>query len=358
VQREDPRPSVIDVAQHAGVSPATVSRVLNNSAAVRESVRERVLASVEALGYQAPANRASSAVSQKTVALLITDILNPFFPEIVRGVQDEARLDNMALLLCDSAEDPQWEQKILATLSNQCVDGVIVCATRLATQDLIAFHDRYHTPMVVINRQVGHPEIPCIVVNFASAGYAAGRHLLNLGHTRIAYLAGPSATEASQVRRQGLERALQEAGLALDPEWCLPGPPNVEGGFQAMSTLLALPRCEQPTAIMAYNDILAIGALQAIHAHQLSVPEDISVIGFDDIAMAAHTNPPLSTIDQPKHHLGKLAMRMLRQIIQGEAIPGKGYTLVESPLVVRESTGPMRPYDASVYERDNSTALR
>jgi DNA-binding LacI/PurR family transcriptional regulator len=116
-----------------------------------------------------------------------------------------------------------------------------------------------------------------------------------------------------------------------------------------MSTLLALPRHEQPTAIMAYNDILAIGALQAIHAHHMSVPQEISVVGFDDIAMAAHTNPPLTTIDQPKNHLGKLAMRMLRQMIQGEAIQGKGYTLVESPLVVRESTGPMKPNGASVY---------
>ncbi len=335
------RPSVTDVAQHAGVSPATVSRVLNNNTNVRESVRVRVLESVAALGYKVSSTRRVSS-SQKTIALLITDILNPFFPEIVRGVQDEARLDNTALLLCDSAEDPQWEQKILTTLANQSVDGVIVCASRLATQDLIAFHDRYRTPMVVINRRIGHPEIPCIVVNFESAAYVAGRHLINLGHTRIAYLAGPSATEASQVRQQGLEQALQEAGLSLDPELCLPGFPNVEGGFQAASVLLSMPPAERPTAIMAYNDILAIGALQAIRAHNLRVPEDISVVGFDDIALAAHTNPPLTTIDQPKNRLGKLAMRMLREMIQGETVQGKGYTLVESPLVVRESTGHMR----------------
>ena len=342
------RPRVIDVAQHAGVSPATVSRVLNNTTHVRESVRARVLQSVAALGYKASPTRSASR-SQKTVALLITDILNPFFPEIVHGVQDEAKLDNTAMLLCDSAEDPQWEQKILATLSNQSVDGVIVCASRLAAQDLIAFHDRYHTPMVVINRCIGHPEIPCIVVNFASAAYAAGRHLLNLGHTCIAYLAGPSAAEASQARRQGLEQALQEAGLSLDPELCLPSFPNVEGGFQAASVLLSMSPAERPTAIMAYNDIVAIGALQAIRAHHLRVPEDLSVVGFDDIALAAHTNPPLTTIDQPKNRLGKLAMRMLRQMIQGETIQGKGYTLVESPLVVRESTGPMKPNNETVF---------
>jgi DNA-binding LacI/PurR family transcriptional regulator len=301
-----------------------------------------VLESIVAVGYKVSTTRRAST-TQKTVALLITDILNPFFPEIVRGVQDEARVDNTALLLCDSAEDPQWEQKILTTLANQSVDGVIVCASRLATQDLIAFHDRYRTPMVVVNRRIGHPDIPCIVVDFASAAYVAGRHLVNLGHTRIAYLAGPSATEASQVRRMGLEQAMQEANLTLDPELCLPGFPNVEGGFQAASVLLSMPENERPTAIMCYNDIVAIGALQAIRAHNLRVPEDISVVGFDDIAMAAHTNPPLTTIDQPKHRLGKLAMRMVRQMLQGEAIQGKGYTLVESPLVVRESTGSREP---------------
>lgn len=305
-------------------------------------MRARVLESIVAVGYKVSTTRRAST-TQKTVALLITDILNPFFPEIVRGVQDEARVDNTALLLCDSAEDPQWEQKILTTLANQSVDGVIVCASRLATQDLIAFHDRYRTPMVVVNRRIGHPDIPCIVVDFASAAYVAGRHLVNLGHTRIAYLAGPSATEASQVRRTGLEQAMQEANLTLDPELCLSGFPNVEGGFQAASVLLSMPENERPTAIMCYNDIVAIGALQAIRAHNLRVPEDISVVGFDDIAMAAHTNPPLTTIDQPKHRLGKLAMRMVRQMLQGEAIQGKGYTLVESPLVVRESTGSREP---------------
>lgn len=342
MSNESSRPSVLDVAEHAGVSPATVSRVLNNTTNVRESVRARVLEAVTAVGYKvSPTRRAST--TQKTVALLITDIVNPFFPEIVRGVQDEARIDNTALLLCDSAEDPQWEQKILQTLANQSVDGVIVCASRLATQDLIAFHDRYRTPMVVVNRRIGHPDIPCIVVDFASAAYVAGRHLVNLGHTRVAYLAGPSATEASQVRRQGLEQALQEANLTLDPELCLSCFPNVEGGFQATSVLLSMSEAERPTAIMAYNDIVAIGALQAIRAHNLRIPEDISVVGFDDIAMAAHTNPPLTTIDQPKHRLGKLAMRMIRQMLQGEAIQGKGYTLVESPLVVRESTGAHEP---------------
>ena len=338
---EKPRPNLLDVAHHAGVSPATVSRVLNNTAPVRASVRERVLTSVAALGYEPSPARANAATSQGTIAVLITDILNPFFPELIRGVDDEAKVDRFALLLCDTAEDPQWEQQVLRTLIGRSIDGMIVCASRLAAQDLIAFHDRQKTPMVVINRCINHPGIPCVLVDFENATYRAGRHLLSLNHTRIAYLAGPSASEASQARRHGLELALTEAGLCLKPEWCPASFPNVDGGFQAMSALLALPAAERPTAVLAYNDIMALGALHAVRAHHLRVPEDISVVGFDDIAMAVHTNPPLTTIDQPKYRMGRLAMRILRQAINGQTTVGEGYTLVESPLIVRESTAPL-----------------
>jgi len=338
---EKPRPNLMNVAHHAGVSPATVSRVLNNTAPVRASVRERVLASVAALGYEPSPARANAATFHSTIAVVITDILNPFFPELVRGVEEEARADNFALLLCDTAEDPQWEQHILRTLTGRPIDGMIVCASRLATQDLIAFRDRQKMPMVVINRCIGHPGIPCVIVDFENATYRAGRHLLSLNHTRIAYLAGPSTSEASQSRRHGLELALTEADLSLRPELCPASFPNVDGGFQAMSALLALPLSERPTAVLAYNDIMALGALHAVRAHHLRVPEDISVVGFDDIAMAAHANPPLTTIAQPKYRMGKLAMRILHQAINGQTTVGEGYTLVESPLIVRESTAPL-----------------
>lgn len=335
------RPNLLDVARHAGVSSSTVSRVLNNTAPVRESVRTRVMSSVVELGYEPPPSRPASHVSQSTIALLITDILNPFFPEIVRGVRDEARQDDLGLLLCDTAEDPQWERQALRMLTSRPVDGVIVCASRLATLDIITIHDRHKIPLVIVNRNVNHPGIPCVVVNFENATYRAGRHLLDLKHTRIAYLAGPDTTEASQARRHGLELALHEAGLRLQPELCPASFPSVDGGFQAMSALLALPPADRPTAVQAYNDVMALGALHAIRTHRLRVPEDISVVGFDDIAMAAHSNPPLTTIDQPKYRMGKLAMRLLRQLMQGQMTVSDGYTLVESPLIVRESTAPL-----------------
>ncbi len=336
------RPNLQDVAHHAGVSPATVSRVLNHTAHVRESVRSRVLQSVASLGYEAPPTRANAPASQATIALLITDILNPFFPEIVRGVEDEAKSDRLAMLLCDTTEDSQSEHQVLHMLATRSIDGIIVCASRLAAKDLISLHERHKTPMVVINRIVNHPGIPCILVDLENATYRAARHLLTLNHTRIAYLAGPGQSEQSRARRRGLELALAEASLCLRAEWCPSSFPNVDGGFQAMSALLAIPVADRPTAVLAYNDMMAMGALHAIRAHHLRVPQDISIVGFDDIAMAAHTNPPLTTVGQPTYRMGRLAMQMLRQLMEGQAIPGDGYTLVESPLIVRESTAPLR----------------
>jgi DNA-binding LacI/PurR family transcriptional regulator len=194
--------------------------------------------------------------------------------------------------------------------------------------------------MVLLNHSIRHPEIPCVIADSESAAYHAARHLLSLNHARIAFIAGPSAAEAAAARRRGVERALAEAGLVLPAEWSVSSLPNVNGGFLAMSALLALPRDRRPTAVIVYNDIMALGALHAARAQRLRVPEDVSVVGFDDIAMAAHANPPLTTIAQPKYRMGRVAMQLLRSMMQGNASPGEGYTLMESPLIVRESTGP------------------
>ena len=333
------RPNLGNVAHHAGVSPATVSRVLNHTAPVRESVRARVLSSMAALGYEPPPGRPVSSTLENAVALLIPDILNPFFAEIVRGVQDEAGSGFMPVLL-DSGEDPQREQQLLRMFGAQSFCGIIVCGSRLASSELIAIHTRHNTPMVVINRTVRNPNVACIVVNVENATYRATRHLLDLKHERIAFLSGPIKSEQSQARHHGVEKALTEAGLTLRAELCPASFPNVDGGFQAMSALLALPLAERPTAIIAYNDIMALGVLHAIRIHRLRVPEDISVIGFDDIAMAAHTNPPLTTLAQPKYRMGRLAMQTLRRMMQGYPPPEEGFTLMESPLIVRESTAP------------------
>ena len=332
------RPNLHSVAKHAGVSPATVSRVLNHTAPVRESVRARVLSSMAALGYAPPPSRPTLSSLQNAIALLIPDILNPYFAELVRGIQDEATATEYMPVLLDSGEDPQREHQILRMLGAQSFCGIIICGSRLPSDEIIAIHSRQKTPMVVINRSIRHANVACLIVDVENATYRVTRHLLSLNHTRIAFLSGPIKSEQSQLRRHGVEKALAEAGLSLRAELCPASFPNVDGGFQAMSALLALPPTEQPTAIIAYNDVMALGVLHAIRAHHLRVPEDISVVGFDDIAMAAHTNPPLTTVAQPKYRMGRMAMQTLRRMVEGFPPPEEGFTLMESPLIVREST--------------------
>lgn len=315
--------------------------MLNNTAHVSSSVKERVLAASKAVGYEAPAPRPASSA---TVAILVPDILNPFFTELFRGIQDEASVDGSTPLLLDTLEDPQREEQELRLLTAKTVSGVIVCATRLPTAELAVLHERIRVPMVVINRQIDHPDIPCVMVDFAESTLRATRHLIALNHRRIAYFPGPTASAPSRARRQGIERGLAEAGLSLRPEWCPLSFPNGDGGFQAMSAILSMPPQERPTGVIVYNDIMALGALQAVRAYHLRIPDDISIIGFDDIAMACHANPPLTTVSQPKYKMGRVAMRILREIIQGQKTLGDGYTLLESSLIVRESTGPAPVY--------------
>ncbi len=332
------RPNQEEVARQAGVSPATVSRVLNHTTPVSDDIRGRVLAAAQALGYAPNLVRMVAPEKNGLIAFVISDITNPFFPEVVRAVEEDAASAGMGLLLCNTGENKAHGLATLRLLADRPVNGIIVCASRLDSADLVALHERRSTPMVVINRRLDHPAIPNIIVDFESATYRATRHLLDLKHTEIAYLAGAGNSDASRARRRGIELALAEYGFTLRPEWCPLTFPNVEGGFQAMSALLAHADGSRPTAVLAYNDVLALGALHAIRVHHLRVPADISVVGFDDIAMAVHANPPLTTIAQPKQRMGHLAMQMLSQMLRGEPVPGDGYTLVDSPLIVREST--------------------
>jgi DNA-binding LacI/PurR family transcriptional regulator len=335
------RVSLLDVAQSAGVSPATVSRVVNSSAPVSESIRAKVIEAAETLGYRITPNRPVSSVAKRTVAVIVADLLNPFFPELIRGMDLEARQDDTSLLLYDTAEDTQPEEHMLRMVSSRPLDGVVIAGSRIATDALVTHCRLNAIPVVVINRSAQcFSDVACIRVDFEKATYHAARHLLSLGHTRIGYLSGPEATEMSLARLKGLEAALRENGLKTNQEWLASGFPNVAGGFQAMSMLLALPEGARPTAVQTYNDLMALGALQAIHSHGLRVPQDISVVGFDDILAAAHTNPPLTTVEQPKAYMGSLAMRMLRELMDRRLGMGGGFTLLESRLIVRETTGP------------------
>lgn len=331
-------PRLEDVARQAGVSATTVSRVLNNTAPVSERTRHRVENAIRTLGYIPRHN--GLPTHAEVVAMLVTDILNPFYTRIVRGAEEEIDSDGAALLLFDTMEDPEREERVLERLLSWEIEGILVFGSRLSSEDLIAFQRKRKIPMVVMNRNIRHSDIACVMVDAERATYRATQYLLNLGHTEIAYISGPPISESSQSKQLGVRRALNDAGFELKPHLCVPGFPNSEGGFQAMGNLLAATGTNPPTAVVVYNDLMALGALHAIRNQGLRVPEDISVIGFDDIAMAAHANPPLTTISQPKYRMGRMAVQLLRAMRRRDPIPSEGYTLLESPLMIRESTAP------------------
>ena len=339
MKADRPRPSLTDVARQAGVSPATVSRVLNHTASVREDVRQRVLLAVGDLGYQSPPY-SPTPVRQNAIAMLIPDILNPYFTEVVRGVQMEASQDGYMPLVLDTSESPEREMEFLRTLGEQPVCGIIAVGSRMSTAELVTMRTHLSMPMVVINRILRLPNLACILVDLENATYRATRHLMDLGHTRIAFLPGPAASETSGLRRHGVDKALAENGLVIGKGISPATFPDIDGGFQAMSALLAQPPGERPTGVICYNDLMALGALHAIRSHHLRCPEDISVIGIDNIAMTQHTNPPLTTLAISKAQLGRLAMQILRRMIAGQPPPEDSYSLVDCNLILRDSTGP------------------
>jgi DNA-binding LacI/PurR family transcriptional regulator len=314
--------------------------VFSNSASVSEAVRQRVLAAASALGYRAPHPQLPSSGHFLTIALVIPDILNPYFTEIARGVQDETDAADIMLLVLDAAEDPARELEFLRILASQPVGGVVLCGSRLSHDELSAALAVLGKPAVVLNRCLGLPNVACIVADLEAATYRAARHLLALHHRRIAFLPGPSTSETSQVRRRGIEMALAEEGLSLRTDWAQPSFPDIDGGFRAMSSLLALPAHHRPTAVITHNDLMALGVLHAARANHLRVPEDLSVVGIDDIPMAAHSNPPLTTLAPPKHRMGRMSAQLILRMVAGQSLPEDSYTLLEAPLIMRESTGP------------------
>ena len=340
--KRNKRSTLADVARHARVSSATASRVLHNTGPVSQDLRERIQKAVAALGYT-PRKQATPAQqsSADTIAVLAGDLLNPFFPQMVRGVQDEADNYGLILTLYNVTDHPQRQEQLVQKLSRQRIDGVIVMGTS-PFPELLAWRERQDIPLVVLNRRLNLPGVHCILVDFENAIYRAAQHLLSLNHTRIGYLSAFSTSQIAAARQRGLESALAEAGLSLRPEWRASVPPGVEidGGFQAMMTLLDLAPEERPTGVIAFNDVIALGALHAARTRGMRVPQDLSLIGVDDIFAAAHADPPLTTIGQPKYRMGALAVQTLRRISLGQMSTPCSCTVLESPLIVRESTGP------------------
>ncbi len=328
-----------DVAAHCGVSVATVSRIINASKPVSPALERKVKQAFHDLGFTP--KRPPTHARRPVIACIIMEVLNPATATILVGAQEEADRQGLGLIFLDIRENFQKEN--LQLLLQFDIDGIMFSHASITPDVILTLMPRFSGPIVVLGAFFDSPKIHCVNTDRETGMYQATKYLLSLNHTRIGYLDGPPELELSKARLRGIQRALSEAGLALDPDlyrWCFST--TIENGFQIASSVLDYPVGKRPTALLAFNDLIAIGAIHAARTLRLAVPQDVSVVGFDNIYLAAHTNPPLTTVDQPKYQIGQLAVQKIANRLKGQDTDQGGFTLLECPLVVRESTAPAR----------------
>jgi LacI family transcriptional regulator len=317
--------TIDDVAARSGMSTATVSRVLSGSAPARPATRERVLAAARELDYR-PSGIARALKRRETriLGLVITDVTNPFYPQIVRAVEEAAHARGYGILLADAGDDSARELEHLDLLVERRVDGIIVASSRM-TRRHSARMRAVTVPVVLINATTGGG-LAAVTTAHRLGARRAAEHLLGLGHVRIGHISAPAEHAASRLRRQGVRDAVD--AVVVD------GDGGVEGGAQAVAALLR----SGVTGIVAYNDLTAIGALRGLRQAGALVPKDVSVIGFDDIEMAAWTDPPLTTIRQPTDALGQWAVDRLARVLADGRSTAVERVVLSPELVVRGST--------------------
>ncbi len=332
--------TIKDVARRAGVSISTVSRIINGKLdGAGEETRERVLRAMRELGYE-PNYIARSMITKRTgtMGLIIPDIANPFFPEMARGVEDTANVTGMSVFLCNTDGNLEKERRAVTFLSQRSVDGFIA-TTPNREEDNSVFEKLYRKgiPVVFVERYTEGPsEIPGVYFENEEGARLAARHLIESGHRQIACLTGPLSTTNARQRLKGFLAECAKAGFEPPQEWILTGDYKIEGGYQAAKKLLDAHRGKF-TAIFACNDLMAIGALRAAKEAGVKVPQDLALVGFDDITLAGMVEPALTSVEIPGYALGAKAAEMLIALIQGEQLPSNSHFFAPK-LVVRESS--------------------
>ncbi|EOX4188370.1 substrate-binding domain-containing protein [Vibrio cholerae] len=324
-----------DIARLAGVSTSTVSHVINKSRFVSDEIAERVNNAAQQLNYAPSALARSLKMNRtKTIGMLVTTSTNPFFGEVVKGVERSCYHQGYNLILCNTEGDNQRMKASINTLLQKRVDGLLLMCSTLEGERLDVF-DRY-------------PDIPIVVMDwgpilFASdkiqdnslqGGYMAAKHLIECGHKEIGCITGPLIRHQAQMRYEGYKRALAEARIAINPDWIVESDFECEGGYQAFEKLYE--RGKLPSALFVCNDMMAMGVIQAANQRGLRIPDDLSLIGYDDVHIAKFMTPALTTIHQPKYRLGKAAVDTLLYRLENPDTTAQVVQL-EPTLVVRNS---------------------
>lgn len=329
------RPTLADVAHAAGVSMMTVSRVMNNKPGVGGELRQQIMNLAAEMGYQ-PSQIARSLVTRQsaTVGLLVPDISNPFFAQIARGMEDVAYEAGYCLFLVNTDENPDREIVACNTLWQKEVEGAVFCSPRIRPGILSKQLQRFPA-VVLINQELNEPVPNAITINVNDQRGAqlAMQEFFQKNRTKIAFIAGPAASFSGKRRLEGYRAALKEANLPFDAQMVENCPPTIEGGRAAASALLV--RQPQINAFFAFNDLTAIGAILACQEAGKAVPQDVAVIGADDIYLTSLIRPQLTTLHVNTVHIGRMAMRTLLDIIQVGAT--SAFFQIEPELIRRES---------------------
>jgi LacI family transcriptional regulator len=329
--------TIRDVAKRACVSTMTVSRVINSSGYISQETQERVEKAIAEMGYVPNALARSLRFKQtQTIALVLTDITNPFFTTIARGVEDAASEKGFTVMYCNTDESLVEETEYLHTLLKKQVDGVLLVPVGSSNENVLYLQER-NTPLVVLDRHVPDVKIDSVRADSVQGGYTLTRHLLDLGHRRIAILSGPADTSTALDRVVGYHQAFAEAGLPVDPQWVRHGLFVQESGYQMAQEVLAL--SPRPTGIVAANNFISIGAYHALRAAGLRIPEDISLVTFDDLPTPLVLEPFLTAIDQSAYELGYKATQMLLTRLAGEGPSEPQEIIYPTRLIVRKSSG-------------------
>ncbi len=354
------RVTVKDVAEKAGVSISTVSRVLTGNAPVSRELHRRVVEAIEELGYRPNALARGLRIRRTAVlGLIVPDIANPFFSQLARVIEQHAHLHGYSILLCNSENSRERELQYFSLLTSQRVDGMMVISSAATHEQLNRFQSNTDAVVLALDRRIPGFRGPWLGADPYPGAYEAVGHLLALGHRRIGIVRGLEGTISSDERFEAIVRAYQDHGLSEDP-WVFGGPYSVETGVQAGNALAQLPVEKRPTAVIAASEFSAYGLIQSLHSHGLAVPEDISVVGYDNTAFAELFRPALTVIAQPIERMGERAVEKVLQMMEAAAdeppppvapLPG---TVRQRPrlavpvpdetlpttLVVRQSTGP------------------
>lgn len=336
------RPSSWDIAREANVSQSTVSRVINNNPRISEATRQRVKKAMERLGYS-PNAVARTLITGRSqlIGLVVSNITNPFYPEVIESIVAAATEHDYNVILCNTQENLKLQMSYLALLIEHQVDGAILTSSLLDTEGLLARVASDGIPLVMVNRTVEGLRVDSVRMDNAGAGRMVAKHLVELGHRDIAFVGGLAETSTNTERLSGFRSELAALGVELPDEYVTHHAYTRTSGYELTQALLALPR--RPTALFCADDLIALGAMDAVLDAGLRIPQDVAVIGVDDVQAASLRQVALTTVRQPAAEMGRRAVQLLLERIHGAPDAEPVDIVLRPRLIVRQTSGPAAP---------------